>query len=145
MIAKKSEHQQDSIKGKWEGSGAVEHSLKCHGQFNWLHPKTLSREARYKNKKIRKSLEIKRSKCSRSKLNINRNDGNLVKTNTWTPLLIRKFEHQQDSINGKWESSGAMEHSLKFHGQFNWLQPETSSREARHKSRKIRKSLEIKS
>ena len=25
------EHQQDSIKGKWESSGATEHCLKCHG------------------------------------------------------------------------------------------------------------------
>ena len=29
------EHQQDGIKGKWE-------SLKCHGQLNWLHRKTLT-------------------------------------------------------------------------------------------------------
>ena len=58
-----------------------------HDQFNWLHPKTLSREARYKSRKIRDSLEIIRSKCSSSKLNINRDNGNFVKTNTWTPLL----------------------------------------------------------
>ena len=76
------ELQQDSIKGKWESSGATEHSLKCHGQFNWLHPKALSREARDKRRKIRESLEIKRSKCDSSKSNINRDDGNLVKTNT---------------------------------------------------------------
>ena len=81
------EHQQESIKGKWESSGATEHCLKCHSQFSWLQPKTLSREARYKSRKIRESLEIKRSKCDSSKLNINRDDGNFVKTNTWTPLL----------------------------------------------------------
>ena len=33
------------------------------------------------------SLEIIKSKCNSSKLNINRNDGNFVKANTWTPLL----------------------------------------------------------
>ena len=44
-MTRTTEHQQDSIKGKWESSGATEHWLKCHGQFNWLHPKTLSREA----------------------------------------------------------------------------------------------------
>ena len=81
------EHQQDGMKGKWESPGATEQCLKCHGQINWLHPKTLSREARYKNRKIRESLEIKRSKCDSSKLNINCDDGNFVKTNTWTPLL----------------------------------------------------------
>ena len=59
VITRTIEHQQDSIKGKWESSGATEHCLKCHGQFNWLHPKTLSREARYKSRKIRESLDIK--------------------------------------------------------------------------------------
>ena len=78
------EQQQDSIKGKWESSGATELCLKCHGQFTWLHPKT-SRKTRYKSRKMMESLEIKRSKCDSSKSNINRDDGNLVKT--WTPLL----------------------------------------------------------
>ena len=78
---------QDSIKGKWENSGATKHCLKWHDQFNWLHPKTLSWEVRYKSRKIRESLEIKRSKCNSSKSNINHNDGNFVKTNIWTPLL----------------------------------------------------------
>ena len=87
VITRTIEHQQDSIKGKWESSGATEHCLKCHGQFNWLHPKTLSREARFKSRKIRESLKIKRSECSSSKSNINLYDGNFVKTNTWTPLL----------------------------------------------------------
>ena len=41
-----------------------------------------------KDRKIKESLEIKRSKCDSSKLNVNRDDGNFVKTNTWTPLLI---------------------------------------------------------
>ena len=86
-MTRTTEHQQDNIKGKWESSGATEHCLKCHDQFNWLHPKTLSREARSKSRKLRESLEIKRSKCDSSKLNINRDDGNFVKTNTWTPLL----------------------------------------------------------
>ena len=87
VITRTIEHQQDSIKGKWESSGATEHCLECHGQFIWLHPKTLSREARYKSRKNRESLEIIRSKCNISKLNINRDDGKFVETNTWAPLL----------------------------------------------------------
>ena len=87
MITRLIEHQQDSIKGKWESSHATEHCLEFHGQFNWLHPKRLSGQARHKSRKIRESLEIIRSKCNSSKLNINRDDGNFVKTNTWTPLL----------------------------------------------------------
>ena len=60
VITRSIENQQDSIKGKWESSGATEHCLKCHGQFSWLQLKTLSREARYKSRKIKESLEIKR-------------------------------------------------------------------------------------
>ena len=55
-------------------------------------PKTLSREARYKSRKIRESLEIKRSKYDSIKLNINRDDGNFVKTNTWTLLRNNRFD-----------------------------------------------------
>ena len=62
-------------------------NLKYHGQFNWLHLKTLSRKARYKSRKIRESLDIKREKCDSSQSNVNRNDSNFVKTNTWAPLL----------------------------------------------------------
>ena len=76
------EHQQDTIMGKWESSCVTEHSLQRHGQFNCLKPNTLSRGARYKSRKIRESLETKRSKCGSSKSNINRDDGNLVKINT---------------------------------------------------------------
>ena len=81
VITRTIEHQQDSIKGMWESSGATEHCLECLGQFNWLHPKTLSWEARYKGRKIWVSREIIRSKCNSSKSNINRDDGNFVKTN----------------------------------------------------------------
>ena len=31
------EHQQHSLKGKLESSGATEHTLECLGNFNWLH------------------------------------------------------------------------------------------------------------
>ena len=59
MITRTIEHQQDSIKGKWECSGAAEHCLKCHGQFNWLHPNTLSGEARYKAEKLRSHWKLR--------------------------------------------------------------------------------------
>ena len=35
----------------------------------------LCREARYKNRKIREAMEIKRLRCDRSKSNVNRDDG----------------------------------------------------------------------
>ena len=45
------EHQEDSFGGKWVASGATEHSRDCHGQFNWLHPKTLQNCPTYTNVK----------------------------------------------------------------------------------------------
>ena len=44
--------------GKWEGSGATEHSKDCHGRFNWLHPKTLSKLSNIHECKMRQLLEI---------------------------------------------------------------------------------------
>ena len=41
VITRTIEHEQDSFNGKWESSGAIEHCLECHGQFNWINPKTL--------------------------------------------------------------------------------------------------------
>ena len=38
------EHQQDRFKGKWDYSGATQHSLVFHGQFNWIHIKTIASE-----------------------------------------------------------------------------------------------------
>ena len=52
-------HQQHSIKGKWEISSASKHCLKCHGHFNWLHTRALSREKDKKAEKLRESLELK--------------------------------------------------------------------------------------
>ena len=43
---------------KWFSSGATEHSKKFHGQFNWLHPKTLTREDDFYHLKINDALEI---------------------------------------------------------------------------------------
>ena len=100
VITRTIEHQQDSVKGKWESSGVTKHCLECHGHFNWLHPKTLSREARCKSRKIRESLEIIRSKCNSSKLNINRDDGNFVKTNTWT-LLLRNINDLESALRNQ--------------------------------------------
>ena len=47
VITRTIEHQQDSFNRKWESSGATEHCLECHGQFNWIKPKTLSTEQHY--------------------------------------------------------------------------------------------------
>ena len=87
ILTRTIEHQQDSFKGKWDNSGAAEHSLTCHGQFNWVHPKTIARENNYRRKKIREALEIKKAKCNKKIKFLNRYEGNLVRINTRTPLL----------------------------------------------------------
>ena len=43
VLTRSIEHQEDRMAGKWEASGATEHSKVCHGQFDWLHPKTLAK------------------------------------------------------------------------------------------------------
>ena len=47
-----------------------------------------------KAEKLGSHWKLRDRKCDSSKLNINRDDGNFVKTNTWTPLLrnINDFE-----------------------------------------------------
>ena len=87
ILTRTIEHQQDSFKGKWGNSGAAEHSLTRHGQFNWIHSKTIARENDYRRRKIREALEIKKAQYNKKIKVLNRDEDNLVKTNTWTPLL----------------------------------------------------------
>ena len=35
---------QDSFKGKWDNPRATEHTLTCHGQYNWIYLKALATE-----------------------------------------------------------------------------------------------------
>ena len=46
-------------------------------------------------------------------------------------VITRTVKYQPDSVNGKWESSGATEteHCLECHGQFNWINLKTLSTE----------------
>ena len=59
-------------------------------------------------------------------------------------VITRTIEHQQDSFNGKQESSDATKHCLECHGQFNWINSKTLPTEQQYHRRKIRESLEIK-
>ena len=81
------EHQQDCFKGKWDNSGATEHSLTCHVQFNSIHPKNITRENNYRKRKIRKALEVNKAKYNKKAKVLSRDECNTVKTNIWTPLL----------------------------------------------------------
>ena len=102
------EHQTDSMSGKWESSGATEHTKSCHGLFDWLHPETLSVNPNYHERKIRESLEINyaETKYEIYKQNpiLNRDRGNLVDTNSWKPLF-RKISGQYKRTKTRSEST----------------------------------------
>ena len=48
------------------------------------HPKTLLTEQQYHRRKVGESLEMKKAKTNKRRNVLNRNERNLVKTNTWT-------------------------------------------------------------
>ena len=58
VLTRSIEHHKDSMKRKWETSGATEHSKDWHRWFNWLHPKTLAKSSNIYERKIRESSEI---------------------------------------------------------------------------------------
>ena len=92
ILTRTIEHQQDRFKGKQDNSGATEHSLTCQRQFNWIHPKTIAREKNYRKRKIGEALENEKAKYNKKINVLNRDEGNLVKTNIWTPLLASTNE-----------------------------------------------------
>ena len=98
VITRTIEHQQDSFNGRWESSGATDYCLECHGQFNWINPKTLSTEQQYHRRRIRESLEInKKAKTNKRRKVLNCDEGNLAKTNTWTPLFAKLTEKETNT------------------------------------------------
>ena len=97
VITRTKEPQQDGFNGKWESSGATEHCLECHGQFNWINPKTLSTEQQYHRRKIRESLEIEKAKMNKNRKVLNCDEENLVKTNTWTLLFAKLTEKETNT------------------------------------------------
>ena len=94
VLTRSIEHQEDSMTGRWEASGATEHSKDYHGRFNWLHSKTLAKLSNINERKIRESLEINnletKVEYNKSIKVLNRDRGNIVNTNSWK-LLFRKI------------------------------------------------------
>ena len=92
------EHQQDSISRKWESSGATEHTChECHGQFNWLHPKTVRISPYMYERKIHEVLEINKLKTITEKDKtftvLNRDNGDYITTNSWKALFMKMGNH----------------------------------------------------
>lgn len=46
VLARSIGNQDDDMKGKWKPSGSTERSKSCYGQFNWLHPRALTKLVR---------------------------------------------------------------------------------------------------
>ena len=92
VLTRSIEHQ-DSMARKWEASGSTEHSKECHGRFSWLHPKTLAKLSNIHKRKIRESLEIKnletKAEYDISIKVLDRDQGNIVNTNSWKPLFCK--------------------------------------------------------
>ena len=82
VITRTMEHLQDSFHRVWESSGPTEHCLERNGQFKWTNYKTLSTEKQYHRRKIREPLEFKKPKTNKRRKVLNRDEGNLVRTNT---------------------------------------------------------------
>ena len=62
VLTRSTEHQQDSIKGNWESSGATEHTKECQEQFNWINSITIAVMSSMYKGKVCGALEINRLK-----------------------------------------------------------------------------------
>ena len=85
------------MSGKWESSGATEHTKECHGQFDWQHPETILISSYMYERKIREAGEISQlrkinEKCKTFTV-LNRDNGNYVKTSSWNTLFMKMGNH----------------------------------------------------
>ena len=91
------EYQQDSIKANWESSGATEHTKECHGQFSWIHPRTISIMSNMYKRKVREALGVNRlktlSEIDKTFKVLNKQNGDYITTNSWKPLFWRIGNH----------------------------------------------------
>ena len=80
------------MSGKCESYGATEHTKERHGQFDWLHLKTIHISPCMYERKIHEALEINKLKPIKEKNRIftvlNRDNGDYIKTNSWKPLFL---------------------------------------------------------
>ena len=57
----------------------------------------VNRTAVSQTKNKRESLEIKKAKTNKRRKVLNHDEGNLVKTNTWTPLFAKLTEKETNT------------------------------------------------
>ena len=76
---------------------ATEHTKECHGQFDWLHPKTVRILPYMYERKICAAPGINKLRTINEKEKtvsvLNRDDGDYVTTNSWKPLFMKMRTH----------------------------------------------------
>jgi len=82
------EHEKYVFKGNYKMSAVAEHSSTCNQQFEWSEVETICTQSNWRRRKVREALEIRRHHRSEMKI-INRDQGILVKTDIWNPLLSK--------------------------------------------------------
>ena len=91
------EHQQDNMSGKWELSGATEHTKEFQGEFDLLHSKTVRFLPYMCERKTREVLEMNKLRTTNEKEKAftisNRQNCDYVLTNSWKPLFMKSNNH----------------------------------------------------
>ena len=59
----------------------------------------MSTKQQYHRRKIRESLEIKKVRASKRRKVLNRDEENLIKTNTWIALFVKLTEEESNRKN----------------------------------------------
>ena len=86
------EHEKDIFDGNWSSSGAAEHSKTCTEQFDWTATETLAVCDRWRSRKIREAIEIRRHRRDNISI-LNRDSGTILKTSQWDFLLGQSNAH----------------------------------------------------
>ena len=85
------------MKSNWKSSGATEHTKECHGQFNWIHQRTIAAMSNMYKRKLHEALEINRLKTlnetDKAFKVLNRDNGDYVTTNSWKPPFQKIRNH----------------------------------------------------
>ena len=86
-------------------SQLMQHQIQeCHGQFNWLHPKTVRISLYMYERKICETLEIIKlktiNKMDDTYTDLNRDNGDYVTTNSWKFFKLLQFHENILSVPG---------------------------------------------
>ena len=92
IATRAAEHQRDIFNGNWAPSGATQHAKTCNGVYNWKDDVTISVEREYRRRKVRESLEIRRTQAK-----LNREKG-AFDTGSWDAFF---YKLDKVSVNNK--------------------------------------------